>query len=198
MFQELHSLLKKRSFTITIAALNGEQIRVNIIPHSRPEDSKANEQIKYSHKDEVAEIPEAAVKALTTPISLTGTAEEIDAKLPDVLVQFVESHSQLQATFDRACTEISEAVKAIDERNKNKPKSKTASAKAEQKEDPKTKAGDGKPKSDETLPLWRTDSSVAPPGAVTARGSGPATAGEAALQPNSQSTNAQEVVTPCQ
>ena len=198
MFQELHSLLKKRSLTITIAALNGEQIRVNIIPHSRPEDSKANEQIKYSHKNEVAEIPEAAVKALTTPISLTGTAEEIDAKLPEVLVQFVESHSQLQATFDRACTEISEAVKAIDERNKNKPKSKTASAKAEQKEDPKTKAGDGKPKSDETLPLWWTDSSVAPPGAVTASGSGPSTAGEAALQPNSQSTNAQEVVTPCQ
>lgn len=197
MFQEVHSLLKKRSFTITIAALNGEQIRVNIIPHSRPEDSKANEQIKYSHKDEVAEIPEAAVKALTTPISLTGTAEEIDAKLPEVLVQFVESHSQLQATFDRACTEISEAVKAIDERNKNKPKSKTASAKAEQKEDPKTKAGDGKPKSDETLPLWWTDSSVAPPGVVTAS-SGSAMAGGAGPQPNSQSTNAEEVVTPCQ
>lgn len=196
MFQELHSLLKKRSLTITIAALNGEQIRVNIIPHSRPEDSKANEQIKYSHKDEVAEIPEAAVKALTTPISLTGTAEEIDAKLPEVLVQFVESHSQLQATFDRACTEISEAVKAIDERNKNKSKSKTASAKAEQKEDPKTKTGDSNPKSDETLPLWWTDSSVAPPGAVTAS-SGSATAGGAGPQPNSQSTNAEEIVTPC-
>jgi len=197
MFQELHSLLKKRSLTITIAALNGEQIRVNIIPHSRPEDSKANEQIKYSHKDEVAQIPEAAVKALTTPISLTGAPEEIDAKLPEVLLQFVESHSQLQATFDSACTEISEAVKAIDERNKNKPKSKTASAKAEQKEDPKAKAGDGKPKSDETLPLWWTDSSVAPPGVAGGSSSGPATAVGAAPQPNSQSTNAEEVATPC-
>lgn len=162
MFQELHPLLKQRSLTITIAALNGEQIRVNIIPHSRPEDSRANGQIKYSHKDEVAEIPEVAVKALTTPISLTGTPEEIDAKLPEVLVQFVESHSQLQATFDRACTEISEAVKAIDERNKNKLKSKTVGAKAEQKEAPKTGTADSKPKSDETLPLWWTDSSVAP------------------------------------
>jgi PRTRC genetic system protein E len=198
IFQELHSLLKKRSLTITIAALNGEQIRVNIIPHSHPEDSKANEQIKYSHKDEVAEIPEAAVKALTAPISLTGTPEEIDGKLPEVLLQFVQSHSQLQATFDRACTEISEAVKAIDERNKNKTKSKTAGAKAEQKGDPKTKARDSKPKSDETLPLWWTDSAVAPPGTVPASSSGPAAAGSASPQPNSQSTNAEEVVTPCQ
>jgi len=197
MFKELEALLTKRSLTITVAGLAAGRIRVNVIPHSRPEDSKANERIKYSHKDEVAGIPEASVKALTTPISLTGTAEEIDAKLPEVLVQFAESHSQLQATFDRACTEISEAVKAIDERNKNKPKSKTASAKAEQKEDPKAKAGDGKPKSDETLPLWWTDSSVAPPGVVGASSSGSATAGGAAPQPNSQSTNAEEVVTPC-
>ncbi len=196
MFQELHSLLRQRSLTITVAALNGEQIRVNIIPHSRPEDTKANDQIKYSHKDEVAGIPEAAVKALTTPISLTGTPEEIDAKLPEVLLQFVESHSQLQATFDRACTEISEAVRAIDERNKSKSKSKTSSAKAEQKEDPKTNTGDGKPKPDETLPLWWTDRSVAPPGAATATGSGSATAGDAGSQMKSQSTNAEEVVAP--
>jgi hypothetical protein len=49
--------------------------RLNVIPHSRPEDGKANEEIKYSHKDEVAAIPDAAIKALTTSISLTGTAE---------------------------------------------------------------------------------------------------------------------------
>jgi PRTRC genetic system protein E len=102
MFKELQPLLARRSLTITVAALGEEQIRVNVIPHSRPEDTKVNEQINYSHKDEVAVIPDAAVKALTTPISLTGKAEEIDAKLSDVLLQFVESHSQLQATFDRA------------------------------------------------------------------------------------------------
>jgi PRTRC genetic system protein E len=157
MFKELQPLLAKRSLTITVAALNGEEIRINVIPHSRPEDTKVNEQIKYSHKGEVAAIPDAAVRALTTPISLTGTAEEIDAKLSDVLLQFVESHSQLQVTFDRASAEISDAVKAIDERNKNKSKAKTAGAKTEQKEDPKAKADDGKPKTEETLPLWWTD-----------------------------------------
>jgi PRTRC genetic system protein E len=106
---------------------------VNVIPHSRPEDTKVNEQIKYTHKDEVGAIPDSAIKALTTPISLMGTAEEIDAKLSDVLLQFVESHTQLQATFDRANTEISDAVKAIDERNKNKPKVKTTASKAEKR-----------------------------------------------------------------
>jgi PRTRC genetic system protein E len=198
MFTELQPLLAKRSLTITVAALGEEQIRVNVIPHPRPEDTKVNEQVKYSHKDEVAPIPDAAVKALTTPISLTGTAEEIDAQLSGVLLQFVESHTQLQATFDRASTEMSEAVKAIDERNKNKPKMKAAVAKAEQKEDAKAKQDDGKSKHEETLPLWWTDSSVQPPGVSAATPAPPASAthGEGS-QSESQSANVQEVSQPC-
>lgn len=194
MFTELQSLLAKRSLTITVAALGEEQIRVNVIPHPRREDTKVNEQVKYSHKDEVAPIPDAAVKALTTPISLTGTAEEIDAQLSGVLLQFVESHMQLQATFDRASTEISEAVKAIDERNKNKPKTKAAVAKAEQKEDAKAKQDDGKSKHEETLPLWWTDSSVKPPGVSAATQTPTATATKAeGSQSEAQSSHVQEV-----
>ena len=198
MFKELQPLLANRALTITVAALSGEQIRVNVIPHSRPEDAKVNEQIKYSHKDEVAAIPEAAVNALTTPISLTGTAEEIDAKLSDVLLQFVESHTQLKATFDRACAEISGAVKAIDERNKNKSKAKTAGAKAGQKEDPKTKPDAGKPKAEETLPLWWTDSSVPAPGVAAAQATNSSAAPVDGLQVNSQSPTAQEEGSQCQ
>ena len=81
MFAELYPLLAQRSLTITVAALNEGPIRVNVLPHSRSEDTKVNEQITYAHKDEVARIPDAAIKALTTPISLTGTADEIDSKL---------------------------------------------------------------------------------------------------------------------
>ena len=198
MFKELQPLLAKRSLTITVAALNGEEIRVNVIPHSRPEDTKVNEQIKYSHKDEVTAIPGAAVKALTTPISLTGTAEEIDEKLSDVLLQFVESHGQLQATFNRASAEISEAVKAIDERNKNKSKAKTTDTKTEPKEDPKPRPEDGKPKTEETLPLWWTDSSVPPPGVAAQQSTISQAAPATGSQVNSQSTSAQEVTSPCQ
>ena len=198
MFKELEALLAKRALTITVAAFAGGQIRVNVIPHSRPEDTRVNEQIKYTHNDEVAAIPESAIKALTTPMSLTGTAEEIDAKLSDVLLQFAESHTQLQATFDRASTEISDAVKAIDERNKNKPKVKTSAPKAEQKEDPKAKVDD-KPKQDETLPLWWTNPSVPPPGEAPKQSAdSPAISGNG-TQPNNQSTTAiKEAAQSCQ
>jgi PRTRC genetic system protein E len=160
MFQELKSLLVKRPLTITIAMLDNEQIRLNVVPHPRPEDKKVNEQISYSHKNEVASVPDEAIKALTTPLSITGAAEEIDAKLPGLLAEYVESHLQLHASFDRASGEIAAAVKALDERNKVKAKEKSA------KKDDKTKSEEAKPKADETLPLWWTDKTAAAPGTV--------------------------------
>jgi PRTRC genetic system protein E len=158
VFTELKKLIAKRSLTITIAVLENEQIRVNVVPHARHEDSKVNEQIKYSTKSEVASVPEDAIKALTTPISITGTAEEIDAKFPAILSQYVESHVQLQETIDRASSEIAEAVKAIDERNKAKANTKTV------KKEEKSKSEEPEPKTDETLPLWWTDKTAAAPG----------------------------------
>jgi PRTRC genetic system protein E len=158
VFTELKKLIAKRSLTITVAVLNNEQIRVNVVPHTRLEDSKVNDQIKYSNKSEVASVPDDAIKALTTPISITGTAEEIDAKFPALLSQYVEFHVQLHETFDRASSEIAEAVKAIDERNKAKAKDKTV------KKEEKSKGDEPKPKTDETLPLWWTDKSAWAPG----------------------------------
>jgi PRTRC genetic system protein E len=158
VFAELKKLIAKRSRTITIAVLENEQIRVNVVPHARQEDSKVNDQIKYSTKSEVASVPEDAIKALTTPISITGTAEEIDAKFPAILSQYVESHVRLQEMLDRASSEIAEAVKVIDERNKSKATAKTV------KKEEKNKSEEPKPKVDETLPLWWTDKTAAAPG----------------------------------
>jgi PRTRC genetic system protein E len=158
VFTELKKLIANRSLTITVAVLDNEQVRVNVVPHARPEDKKVNEQISYSHKNEVASVPDEAIKALTTPISITGTAEEVDEKLPSILLQYVDSHVQIQSSFDRASNEIAEAVKAIDERNKTKAKEKAA------KKDDKSQKKEPKPKADETLPLWWTDKSAAAPG----------------------------------
>jgi PRTRC genetic system protein E len=158
MFTELKQLLAKRSLTITVTVLDNEQVRVNVVPHASPEDKKVNEQISYSHKNEVASVPDEAIKALTTPISITGTAEEIDEKLPGILLQYVDSHVQLQNSFNRASNEIAEAVKAIDERNKAKAKEKAA------KKDDTSQKEEPKPKADETLPLWWTDRTAAAPG----------------------------------
>jgi hypothetical protein len=71
VFAELKKLISTRSLAITVVVLDDEQIRVNVVPHARAADSKVNEQIKYSNKSEVASVPEEAIKALTTPISIT-------------------------------------------------------------------------------------------------------------------------------
>jgi len=101
MFTELMSLIEQRPLTITVAVLSGTQrIRVNVVPKSLEKDSQINDKIGYSNKDKIAKVPDEAIKALTTPLSLTGTAEEIDAALAQALREFAESHVQLQKTVD--------------------------------------------------------------------------------------------------
>jgi len=127
MFTELMPLIEQRPLTITVAVLNGgRQIRVNVVPQTLEKDGKVNDKIGYSTKDKIAKVPDEAIKALTTPLSLTGTAEEIDAELAQALREFAESHVQLQKTVDQAKEQIAEAVKAIEERDKNRAKVKTA------------------------------------------------------------------------
>jgi PRTRC genetic system protein E len=126
MFTELMPLIEQRPVTITVAVLSGTNlIRVNFVPKTLEKDDQVNDKIGYSNKDKIAKIPDAAIKALTTPLSLTGTPEEIDAELAHTLKEFAESHVQLQKTVDQAKGQIAEAVKAIEEREKNKTKSKT-------------------------------------------------------------------------
>src|ERR1700721_1098245 len=126
MFTELMPLIEQRPITITVAVLSGSHhIRVNVVPKTLEKDSQVNDKIGYSNKDKVAKVPDAAIKALTTPLSLTGTPEEIDAELVQALKEFAESHVHLQKTVDQAKEQIAEAVKAIEDREKNKSKSKT-------------------------------------------------------------------------
>ena len=130
MFTELMPLIEQRPLTITVAVFSGgRQIRVNVVPQDLEKDGRVNDKVGYSNKDKIAKVPDEAIKALTTPLSLTGTAEEIDAELAQALREFAESHVQLQKTVDQAKEQIAEAVKAIEERDKNKAKAKaTATA----------------------------------------------------------------------
>jgi PRTRC genetic system protein E len=125
MFTELMPLIEQRPLTITVAVLSGShRIRVNVVPKSLDKDSQVNDKIGYSNKDKIAKVPDEAIKGLTTPLSLTGTAEEIDAEFAQALREFAESHVQLQKTVDQAKEQIAEAVKAVEERDKIKAKSK--------------------------------------------------------------------------
>ena len=59
MFVELMHLLKERTLLITVARVD-EKVRVNVIP---------------------TKLKEGEEHALTTPLSFTGSAEELDAEL---------------------------------------------------------------------------------------------------------------------
>ena len=160
MFKELHPLIQNRALTITVAAIGGGKIRVNVVPQALEQDAKVNDQIGHSAKDKVATVPESAIAALTTPLSLTGSPEEIDAELTQSLSVFAESHVHLQQTLEAAKAQIASAIKAIQERDKSKSKTSAPSAsRPAEKQEKQAPAG-------ELLPLWCKP----PDGSATAAG----------------------------
>jgi PRTRC genetic system protein E len=107
MFQQLVPLLRQRSVLLTVTALEEDQIRVNVLPKKLADGENA---------------------ALTTPMSFTGTAAELDAQLPDAIVSFVASHLELKNTLDRAKEEMAAAAKAAHDEARNKSKTAKKSA----------------------------------------------------------------------
>jgi len=91
MFRELVPILRQRAVLLTLTSLDEDQIRVNVVPK------------KLADGDN---------DALTTPLSVTGTAEELDAELSATIVSFVASHLTLKNTLERAKAEMAEAAKA--------------------------------------------------------------------------------------
>jgi PRTRC genetic system protein E len=91
MFKELAPHLRQRAVLLTVTRLDDDQISVSIIPKK---------------------LQDGENTALTTPIKLTGTAEELDRDLPSSIVDFVASHLQLKSTLDRAKAEMDAAGKA--------------------------------------------------------------------------------------
>jgi PRTRC genetic system protein E len=90
VFVELMPLLKDRTLLITIARVD-EKLKVNVIP---------------------AKIKEGEEHALTTPLSFTGSAEELDSELGRHLVSYVDSHLALGNTLAEAKAEMNAAAKA--------------------------------------------------------------------------------------
>ena len=90
MFKELAPYLRQRAVLLTVTYLEEDQIRVNVIPKKLKDGENA---------------------ALTTPLSVTGTAEDLDRDLPSTLVNFVSSHLQLKNSLERAQAEMDAAAK---------------------------------------------------------------------------------------
>jgi PRTRC genetic system protein E len=112
MFKELLPVLRDRAVLLTVTLVDADQIRVNIVP----------KKLKEGDND-----------ALTTPLSVTGTAEELDAELSPTIVSFVGSHLQMKNTLEKAKAEMDAASKAAqaEARAKSKTPTKTTPAKTE-------------------------------------------------------------------
>ena len=99
MFVELMPLLDGRTVMITVARENDKTVRVCVIPRRMKEDEN---------------------QALTTPLSYTGTPEELDTELGKHLASYVECHTQLGSTLAQAKAEMEAAAKAAQEEARKK------------------------------------------------------------------------------
>jgi len=113
MFKELVPILRSRAVLMTATALDDDQIRVNVVP----------KKMKDGDHD-----------ALTTPLSVTGTAEELDTQLAATLVGFVASHLQMKNALEKAKSEMDAATKAA--QAEARAKSKTPASKTPVKVEP--------------------------------------------------------------
>ena len=125
MFKELGPLLRQRTVVMILTRLEDDTIRVNVIPR------KLNE----SEND-----------ALTTPLSVAGTAEELDAELPSALVQFVGAHLELKNTLETAKEQMAAAAKAAKAEARSKVAPKTAPVRTEPAAAETKKPADAAPK----------------------------------------------------
>jgi PRTRC genetic system protein E len=134
VFTELKPLLKQRVVMITVSDIGEGLLRVNIIPRKLGGgDTEDN-------------------AALTTPLTVTGKAEELDRDLPGQLASFTESIAKSGSNLEEVKTQHTAAVKAVEAENKRKldERKKTNGSKAANVTPPKTSPPsaefkDGKP-----------------------------------------------------
>ncbi len=94
MFIELMPLLAGRTVLITVAKVDDKTLRVNVIPAQ----AKADEN-----------------PALSTPLTYTGSPEELDAELGKQLAGYVQTHQQTASTLAEAKATMEAAAKAAQE-----------------------------------------------------------------------------------
>jgi PRTRC genetic system protein E len=98
VFVELMPLLAGRTVLITVAKVDDDTLRVNVIPHAKADENQA----------------------LSTPLTYTGSPEELDVELGKHLASYVETHRQTASTLTEAKATMEAAAKAAQEEAKRK------------------------------------------------------------------------------
>jgi PRTRC genetic system protein E len=101
VFTELMPLLKQRVVMITISDVGEGMLRLNVIPRKLEADSDEN-------------------AALTTPLTITGKAEELDRDLPGQLASFKDSILKTGSNLEELKTQHAAAIKAIEAETKKR------------------------------------------------------------------------------
>jgi PRTRC genetic system protein E len=91
-------LLAGRTVLITVAKVDDNTLRVNVIPRTNADENPA----------------------LSTPLTYTGSAEELDAELGKHLAGYVHVHQQTGSTLAEAKATMEAAAKAAQEEAKRK------------------------------------------------------------------------------
>lgn len=139
MFTELEPLLADRTLLLTLSAAPGGAIRVNVIPKCRNE-------------------TDGAEKALATPLSVTGTAAELDREFPAQLTGYAQSILETNSTLNQIREAHKAAVKELEAENK---KALDAKRKTNTSSKPVTKPDDQADAKDDTKKV--TESKVSCP-----------------------------------
>jgi PRTRC genetic system protein E len=124
MFTELLPLLKDRTLMLIIAGTGGETLRVNVIP-----------QRSAGKENDTAE------KAFISPLTVTGTAEELDREFASQLAGFRVSLERLKSNLGEIESAHAAALKTIEEDRKkelNSKKKSTTTGRAAARNDSET------------------------------------------------------------
>jgi PRTRC genetic system protein E len=98
VFVELMPLLAGRTVLITVAKVDDKTLRVNVIPHTKADENPA----------------------LSTPVTYTGSPEELDAELGKHLADYAQVHQQTGSTLAEAKATMEAAARAAQEEAKRK------------------------------------------------------------------------------
>jgi PRTRC genetic system protein E len=111
MFTELLPLLKDRTLMLIIAGIGDKTLRVNVIPQRKS--GKEND---------------AAENAFTSPLTITGTAEELDREFAQQIGGYRASLDHLKSNLGEIETTHAAAIRTIEEERKKELNSKRKAA----------------------------------------------------------------------
>jgi PRTRC genetic system protein E len=109
MFVELLPILKNRPLMLTLALVDANAIRVNVIP-KRLKDSDSGDD------------------ALTTPLTITGTPDELDREFAGQLVGFTDAFVKLGSNLAEIEAAHATAVKSVEAEKKKEIENKRKSS----------------------------------------------------------------------